>query len=230
MESITRTKPVRLPFTGSCHCGATRYIAHLRFPLEAPPAGPTTDASPLPRQRIYRCPCTVCVKMNYFHTRLFSAPDDFVLLAPLDPMEGGLGDYTTNEHVLHFLYCKRCAVRCFVFSGPGEIVEVEEPEILRGKEWARDALTYVGSKDGGADASEEGKNRMIKVWRPSKALWNPLEDSEDSPQCYLSVNAVTLDAGQEGLDLREWTEQKKVIYLDDQDTRWFDRPCFGGTY
>lgn len=31
---------------------------------------------------------------------------------------------------------------------------------------------------------------------------------------YLTVTGLTLDPGQDGLDLREWTEKKWVMYVD----------------
>ena len=40
---------------------------------------------------------------------------------------------------------------------------------------------------------------------------------------YLSVNAITLDAGQEGLDLREWTEKGWIEYYDNRDDKEKDQ-------
>jgi hypothetical protein len=47
-----------------------------------------------------------------------------------------------------------------------------------------------------------------KVWGP-KEPW-----AEGTENGYLSVNAATLEAGQEGLDLREWAEKGWIAYLD----------------
>jgi hypothetical protein len=57
------------------------------------------------------------------------------------------------------------------------------------------------------EAEVEGKT--VKVWGPKEG-W--IEGTENGS--YLSVNAVTLEAGQEGLDLREWTEKGWIAYLD----------------
>ncbi|KAK0611675.1 hypothetical protein B0T14DRAFT_607725 [Immersiella caudata] len=77
-----------------------------------------------------------------------------------------------------------------------------------------------------------GEVGVRKVWSPKKG-W-----VEDMTR-YMSVNAQTLDAGQQGLDLREWTEKKWVMYLDcleekeddgasSFDTATYDRPFAGG--
>lgn len=50
---------------------------------------------------------------------------------------------------------------------------------------------------------------------------------------FLSINAVTLDHNQSGLDLREWLERKWIAYVDSKDYkggRTYDRPHEGGTY
>jgi hypothetical protein len=54
----------------------------------------------------------------------------------------------------------------------------------------------------------EIEGEKVNVWAP-KEPW--VEGSENG---YLSVNAATLDARQEGLDLREWHEKGWIAYLD----------------
>jgi hypothetical protein len=54
----------------------------------------------------------------------------------------------------------------------------------------------------------EIEGEKVKVWAP-KEPW--VEGTDD---VYLSVNAATLDARQEGLDLREWHEKGWIAYLD----------------
>lgn len=54
----------------------------------------------------------------------------------------------------------------------------------------------------------------VKYWGP-KEPWvegTALEGTINGG--YLSVNAATLDARQEGLDLREWQEKGWIAYLD----------------
>lgn len=47
--------------------------------------------------------------------------------------------------------------------------------------------------------------------------WHAVQGSREGHgegTMYLSVNAHAIDAGQEGLDMKEWTEHKKIWYLD----------------
>ncbi len=53
------------------------------------------------------------------------SPNDFLLLSPLNPTDGGLQDYTCFEATIHFYFCGMCGVRCFSFSGEGGTREVE---------------------------------------------------------------------------------------------------------
>ncbi|KAH6605538.1 hypothetical protein Trco_004691 [Trichoderma cornu-damae] len=186
-------QPQRLPYTGSCHCGAIRYVVFLILP----PAS-LLDCEPPPSrgvQRIYRCNCTVCHKSGFLHVRPASAFDDFFLLSPLDPLDS-LGDYLCNDETLHFLYCKTCAVQCLIFYGEGEIVHVRLP-----KEMA----------SAGAESGSEAGSVSGKAWRPKKVDFTPGMPHQGS---YLSVNGHTIDAGQQGFDLREWVEAKSIMYLD----------------
>jgi hypothetical protein len=85
-ETMTSQAPTRRPYHGSCHCGQTKYIAYLTLPP------PTVAVDPYPGTtiRIYKCNCSTCHKAGYFHVRLKDAPNDFVLLSPIDPENGGL--------------------------------------------------------------------------------------------------------------------------------------------
>ena len=136
------------------------------------------------------------------HIRLPFPHDDFMILSPLNPLKD-LADYQCFKNVLHWLFCKKCGVRCFTFAGEGELVD-------------RD----VG-----------GSGERVTVW-------SPLPGFMDTMTTYLSVNAYTIEPGQEGFDLREWTEKKWVEYLDCLDLGGekkklqtsFDRPPRGGAY
>lgn len=213
-------QPQRRPFTGSCHCGNIRYIVYLTLPHTPP-----TKAAYV--QNFYRCNCTVCHKTGFFHMRLNSSPDDFFLLPPagsaeaIDPYRD-MGDYQCDSKALHFLYCKKCAVRCFIFMGKGEEVKVD----LNDVGLSDDQKRTIGVKG----SEQEGK---IKAWRPKKEGW---KEGKRENGCYLSVNGCTLDQEQEGLDLREWSEKKWVCYLQilKADERGeaprYDRPHDGGMY
>lgn len=70
-------------------------------------------------------------------------------------------------------------------------------------------------------------NRETEVWRAKKEGWAEGDTS------YLSVNATSLEAGQEGCDLREWHEKGWITYLDILDEKEEDRmekPFRGGMY
>lgn len=173
--------PARRPFTASCHCGATRFVVFLTLAHLAP----KTRKGP---QDLYKCNCTVCQKTGIFHLRLASSPDDFLLLSPLDPYSD-MGDYTSGDRTLHGLFCKTCAVRCFIFAGEGETVEVDLGEL-------------------GVAGHQAGKT--VTAWKPKKDGWR--EGREYG--CYLSVNAYTVDANQDDFDLAEFTDMKAVGYYD----------------
>ncbi|KAM0335129.1 hypothetical protein ACHAQA_000169 [Verticillium albo-atrum] len=201
--------PTRRPLTGSCHCKATRYIVYLTLPLEIHPVTPVQRSSPPGLQCIYRCNCTVCHKAGILHVRPLSPPDDFVLLAPLDPTE--LGSYQPKgEGGTHFFFCKACGGRCFSFQGLGEVATVD-----------RKGLGLEG----------EGE---VEVWRPKKETWT--RDGHGS-KSYLSVNGMTIDYGQEGADLRVWKESGALLYLDcleasgnGRERPRYERPHEGGCY
>lgn len=197
--------PRRRPVTASCHCGSFRAIVYLTLPHQPPPLPPPHD-----RQNFYRCNCTTCHKTGIFHTRLASSPDDFLLLSPLNPLEE-FGDYRTGDGVLHSLFCKKCGVRCFVFTGQSEIVDVDLQEL-------------------GVPGADEG---TAKAWRPKKDGWK--EGRQNG--CYLSLNALTFDANQDGVDLTEWADKKWVMYYDylreENEGRKpvrLDAPYPGGSY
>ncbi|KAH7383053.1 hypothetical protein BKA64DRAFT_175503 [Cadophora sp. MPI-SDFR-AT-0126] len=201
--------PLRRPFHGSCHCGSVQYIIFITLPHTPP-----TIAPPPPRsnQELYRCNCTTCHKASFFHIRLAWSPEDFMLLTPLDPITE-LGDYTCNNGLIHWLFCKKCAGRCFIFAGKGETAEVDLDEM------------GVLDKSG-------GKMGKRTVWRPKAEGW----DEEREPGCYLSVNGYTVDSGQEGFELGEFTANKWVGYMDcleangpEREPR-YDKPYDGGAF
>lgn len=77
------------------------------------------------------------------------------------------------------------------------------------------------------DAEIDGERR--KIWAPKAEGW----DESDYRVSYLTVNAQTLEAGQEGLNLLEWTEKQWIAYVDclnfKGDVR-LKNPHAGGTY
>lgn len=148
------------------------------------------------------------------------APNDFLLLSPLtaeggirfevDGSEGegggrggALRDYTCFEADIHWYFCGVCGVRCFAFMGEGGPREV----LIRGE--------------------EGGEGEVKRGWMPKPENWKEEDTS------YLSINAATLEPGQEGCDLREWTEKGWIVYLDTLNVAEDDRllkPFVGGMY
>ncbi|PQE23292.1 duf636 domain-containing protein [Rutstroemia sp. NJR-2017a BVV2] len=195
----------RKPYHGSCHCGLTRYIVFMTLPpTNIHPNAPATSSV-----RIRKCNCTTCHKMGLFHLRLPSSPDDFLLLSPTKDFEkSGLRSYRCFEGVHDWLFCGTCGVRCFAFAGEGETVTVD--------------LGALGVK--GKDGEVLGE---VEAWRPKKEGW------EEGYRSYVSINATSLEAGQEGLDLREWHEKGWINYLDTLDEKEENRlgkPHRGGMY
>jgi len=211
----------RRPYTGSCHCGRTQYIVFLSFP-------PTNDtAHPERGIRIYKCNCTTCHKMGLLHVRLPSKREDFFLLSPLPREEDGeqerkgnepdltaaaadgggegLVGYQCNAKQTRWYFCPTCGVRTFAHWGEGFIDEVDLSSVL-----------------GEDEGKEDGK--LTKVWRP--------KEQAEPEESYFSVNGMTFDAGQKGLDLREWHEKGWIGYVDALESRE-DRgrkPHVGGCY
>jgi hypothetical protein len=217
MTSATTDAPTaqRRPYYGSCHCGAIQYIAFLALPLSRVENHSRAHFINHPTLRVRRCNCTACHKFGFLQILLPHAPADFMLLAPLDLEE--LGDYRCFGGDIRWLFCKTCAVRCFSLVGDGELLEREVPEVR-----------IPGRMEEGREVPERivgGHTAM--VWVPKKG-W---KDGEG--QHILSVNAHTLEAKQEGLDLREWREKGLICYLDTLDEREdasYERPHIGGTY
>jgi hypothetical protein len=173
--------------------------------LELPPRVVHPEA-PYDTTRIRKCNCTSCMKMNIFSVRMAFAPRDFVLLAPTDPF-AELLDYQCSDNVTHWLFCPTCGARCIVV---GDKNKTETVDI--------DLEAWLG---------EESTGKHTTVFRMQEKNWDETKGD------YLTVNATTLDAGQEGLDLREWHEKGWVMYLDcldyKEDNRQ-ERPHRGGQF
>jgi hypothetical protein len=206
----------RTPFHGSCHCGLTRYIVYITLPPATAEGSPTC---------IYKCNCSTCHKAGHFHVRTANAPEDFLVLSPLDEETGtlkvgpgGLGDYTAFDHDIHWYFCTKCGARCFLLDvkgDKGEIKSVPASSLPPEPERYLHKTAYPLPKGG-----------EVKVWSPKKETWS-------KENCYLSVNAMTLEPGQEGLDLREWHEKGWIEYMDTWKEEGEERlrePHEGGCY
>ncbi|KAK2880002.1 hypothetical protein FQN49_000666 [Arthroderma sp. PD_2] len=88
-------------YTGSCHCGATRYEVKL-------------DASNLSPSK---CNCSICHKRGYVLLTV-PGPEDIKLISPASLQE--LGDYTFGSGKIHHRFCKTCAVSCLAEGKVGD--------------------------------------------------------------------------------------------------------------
>lgn len=156
-----------------------------------------------------------------FHLRLKSAPDDFILLSPLDPEaeDSGLTRYMTTAKKSTWWFCTTCGVRCFTARAASEQAEVDVP--LKSLQ----QLEIPGA----TDEADAGNVSRTPVWKLKK------DGFAESPHgtSYFSLNAVTLDAGQDGLDLAVWHEKQWVQYVDSlgDRKRWqTGKPHPGGIY
>ena len=69
---------------------------------------------------------------------------------------------------------------------------------------------------------DDGKGKGER-WAPRREGW------EEGTTGYFSINRLTLDQPQEGLDLREWVDKKWIFYMDhmsdtDKAKYSYDRP------
>ena len=157
--------------------------------------------------------------MGIFHLRLASAPDDFLLLSPSDPAAEGSGvaAYRCNTKKSIWYFCATCGVRCFTVKGEVETgTEAEVPV---------KALQELGLAEEG-DAAEVKK---VPVWRVKKEGWKEGRGASS----YFSLNATSLNPGQEDLDLRQWHEKGWIAYVNSLDRTADDSieaPHMGGMY
>jgi hypothetical protein len=207
-------EPKRRPYFGSCHCGKIRYIAYITLPMTPPYTW--TDKSKGPPQIIRKCNCTVCHKFGYFHLRVADPVNDFMVLAPLDPLKD-LSNYQLRPEGMNLLFCPTCGVRCFHIEGP----QGKDVGVVVERDIAAEGIDL-------AKAKVKGDGTKVKVWVPNPDGWKEEEEN------WLRINATSLDAEQEGLDLREWTEKKWIQYvnwLDEVDgARSYEKPFRCGAY
>ncbi|KAF2849793.1 hypothetical protein T440DRAFT_508593 [Plenodomus tracheiphilus IPT5] len=195
-------------YPGSCHCGTIQYKIKLKFPPEMKSL-PNSDTI-----RVYKCNCTTCQKMGLFHCRPIDPATDFILTSP-SPSE--LGDYRTGVKKNGWYYCKTCGVRVFGMGGEWEQVELDV------EHWS-------------GRTQEPGKDKAQKVWRTKGKTITETVNGEEKERFYhyLSVNAVTLEPGEE-VDLNMWHEKGWVFYVGNLEKvngskMRVEKPFRGGMY
>jgi hypothetical protein len=209
LEGLSLESPIvsqRRPYFGRCHCGFVRYIAWITLPAEVP-----CKRTVPPSQLIRKCNCTICHKTGFVHVRLANSLKDFALLSPLDPIKE-LSNYKPTGNC-NWLFCKTCGVRCFMLEGEGEVNEID--------------LVNQGEVDLNR-AMIKGDGTKVKVFQPKAEGWKEEEIN------WFRINALTLEAKQDGLDMREWQEKKWIQYVnaleDSEKDCDYGRPYIGGHY
>ncbi|OAL47663.1 hypothetical protein IQ07DRAFT_124566 [Pyrenochaeta sp. DS3sAY3a] len=197
-------------YPGSCHCGQVQYQVRLKLP---PTMAPDVESV-----RIYKCNCTTCQKLGFFHCRPINPAQDFILTSPATIEE--LGEYRAFAKKVGWYFCKHCAVRVFAMGGHWEQVDL-------------DVDYWAGTKE------EEDKEKLQKVWRSNPETTTTTTTTQDGKKItkqnhYLSVNAVTLEPGGD-VDLGKWYDNGWVFYMDSlvmkngRDPR-VGKPHEGGMY
>lgn len=132
-----------------------------------------------------------------------SSPDDFYLLTPLNP-EAGPSAGGLSDYT-----CFEKRIHFYFCPNCG----------VR-------CFAFFGQSE---VREEEVDGEKRRVWAPKKEGW--IEGTNANG--YLTVNAATLEPGQEGLSLKEWHEKGWIQYLDCKNEAEEDRlrdPHEGGMY
>ncbi|KIW44865.1 uncharacterized protein PV06_03304 [Exophiala oligosperma] len=159
---MAETAPKRQACRGSCHCGLTQYIIFLTLPH---PFSSSNPPRPL-QQEVYRCNCSTCHKMNFFHVHPAHARDDFMLLSPLEP-DKELSTYQCYEMKRKYYFCPKCGVRCLTFGGEGEIDVVDDDKGGKRTVWRakwdgdKDTEPYVAVNGTTMDPREDFDLRIL---------------------------------------------------------------------
>ncbi|KAH8725380.1 hypothetical protein GQ44DRAFT_216053 [Phaeosphaeriaceae sp. PMI808] len=171
-------------YPGSCHCGKIQYQVKLKFP---PILKANADSI-----RLYKCNCTTCQKMGYFHCRPTNPSQNYILTSPA-PEE--LGDYRCFAKKHGWYFCKSCGVRVLGLGGWWEQVEL-------------DVEKWAGTKQEGEE------EKLQKVWMArGDDRTSEVEGKTVTQPFYLSVNAVTLEPS-EDIDLIKWHENGWIAYVE----------------
>lgn len=134
-----------------------------------------------------------------------------------------MSDYRTADKILAFLACKTCGTRPFIITSD----LVEEKADADGSDV--DKLAAQIDSMGIEDIKGVTKEKGMRVWRPVMGEWDKKEDDGT----YFSLNGHTIDAGQEGFEMRDYVDNKTVEFLDwlhDRDAEKKDKPHAGGSY
>lgn len=127
-----------------------------------------------------------------------------MLLSPLDP-DHELSTYQCHDKKREFYFCPKCGVRCFTFTGVGEIDVVDFPEL--------------GDSKGG----------RRQVWR---AKWDGEKDTR--PYVSVNATSIDFREDFDLRVLTEekrvmYFDDRSEPEEEKKEARW-DRPHHGGSY
>lgn len=206
-------------YPGSCHCGALSYLLRLTLPPPQPVTDPAFTAAP--KTLLYKCNCTTCQKMGFFHARPIAPEQDFVLFFNPPEVESGekelglrdvLREYRCFSKVHAWYFCNICGVRIVGTQGDWESVDSLDVEA-----WKRSFAEAEPSLTSPASTTAQAKDKKKQIFRVTGAprSFTTPEGVEVTRPFYLSVNACTLDQpGGEDVDLVRWVDEGWVFYID----------------
>lgn len=197
-------------YTGSCHCGFVQYQIRLTFPPVCDRQAADFDTKSI---SLYKCNCSTCQKMGFFHCRPIDPQEDFVLISPTNLDE--LGDYRTFAKTSGWYFCKSCGVRVFGVAAKWELADIDI------NKWA------------GTKPIEDG-DELQSVLRTKATTRTRVVDGKEVTEDdhYVSINAVTLEPTDD-IDLSMWHEKGWILYVDCRsrtESARFGKPFKGGMY
>ncbi|KAL1651710.1 hypothetical protein SLS61_005373 [Didymella pomorum] len=178
-------------YPGSCHCGFVQYQIRLTFP---PVYDRQADDFTPKSISLYKCNCSTCQKMGFFHCRPIDPQEDFILISPANLDE--LGDYRAFSKTQGWYFCKSCGVRVFGVAAEWEKVDIDV------EKWAERK-----------SSEEEGKFQPVLKTKATTRTRTVDGKEVTKDYHYVSINAVTLEPGDE-IDLRMWHEKGWLLYVD----------------
>ncbi|KAF2422397.1 hypothetical protein EJ08DRAFT_481734 [Tothia fuscella] len=188
------TQFTRRPYKGSCHCGTIKYITYLTLPFpDSPFPSPDPKTGMAERSGQRLYKCNCTVCHKMGILHLrLQNPPTDFLL-----LSSSLDPMSPEGGISDYTCNKGSNHRYFCANCGVRCFSMRGPM---------------------ENAEVEVDGKVVKVWRPVAEGWR---EGKGAP-CYLSINAVTLEEGPEGLDLREWHDNGWVKYVDSLD----DSPGF----
>ena len=153
-------------------------------------------------QTVYRCNCTTCTKLGFWHLRLADAPGDFYVFAPARGRRRRVPGRRRRGRL------GRVPLRAAQGEPVGVLQGVRGPAVRVPRRVERARRRRRGRAGGGAAGGGGGgggglggNGGAVAVWSPRREGW---QEGSGNPS-YISVNLTSVDAKQEGFDLRDFS-------------------------